>query len=360
MDDHNIVALNAEPLSRNDAAKRVDQAEIAGRVAICVALPALVFAGWFVQFWSAADWSERLLRIAPRLSVMALGFSMALVLQGCRLKARTLLVGAIIAAIGMVWLHGYAGEFEIRRLDTEMINSSLIKTRSWIQAGGRVYFHSPSNTFASGVVLLLMRLECALFAAVLLGTWIGRGAWSGWHFVTLLMFGAVSDFWINWFHVTDSMDPTALDAALRLPFVPAIGGLAGAPGFIDVLFVSAAFESARRFRMHTLSLVLGTLAGYCSGSFLGLEPSPAWTHLSMLMLACGVLAAAWPDLKLDSNAIGKLFLSVALLIFVLISLVTLQHKLNPRPERRLEEERHVRDLATPLHFITKSNVPMYS
>lgn len=319
--------------------------EFPGRVALAAGVIALFYAAWLVHLPAAAEWTGRVLRIAPRMSVFALGVFTALALQGCWLKNRVLIVGAALAGLGFIYLQSMAGQFEILKLDPGAMGPSLMRTRQWVRADEHVYFHARIETLFPGAALLLLRFESVLFAAVLLGTWIGRGAWSAWHFVTLLMFGAVCDVWLNCFPVAESGDPSMLAAVLRLPFVPALGGLSRGPAFTDIVFASAVIESGRAFRMHTLSLVLGALAGYCSGSFLGLEPSPAWTHLSMPLMACGVLAAAWPDLKMDSNGIGKMFLAVALLILALASLVTLQRKFNPAPQRRIEDLQRMRDLA---------------
>ena len=77
-----------------------------------------------------------------------------------------------------------------------------------------------------------------------------------------------------------------------------------------------------------------------------MEPTPGWTHLGMTLLACGVLAAAWPDLKLDSNAMGKMFLVVALLIMAECGLIWVEHKLNPQlPPNRNEEPEKMRNVA---------------
>ena len=324
---------------------RGDSTEFPGRLALAAAVIALFYGAWLVHLPVAAEWTGRVLRVVPRLSVFALGIFTALALQGCWLKNRVLIFGAVLAGLGLIYLQGSAGQFEIEKLDPDAIGSGLLKTRQWVRADGHVYFHARVDMLLPGAALLLLRFECALFAAVFLGTWIGRGAWSAWHFVTLLMFGGVCDVWLNCFPVAESGDPSMLAAVLRLPFLPALGGLSRGPAFTDIVFASAIFESARAFRMHTLSLALGALAGYCSGSFLGLEPSPAWTHLSMPLMAFGVLAAAWPDLKMDSNAVGKMFLAVALLILVLASLVTLQHGNNPPRQKHIEDLQRMRDLA---------------
>ncbi|MEI6236154.1 MAG: hypothetical protein WCT04_24125 [Planctomycetota bacterium] len=333
-------------------------AEYLGRVLLCVALVAVFFAVWMVQLPGVADWSGRAQRVFPRQTVFALSLFVILTIQGCRASNRTLFISGILVALGLMWTQMFAGQFEILKLDTDMISQVSSKTHTWVRADGRVFFHARSDLASVGTALLLLRFECALFTAVLFGTWLGRGAWNAWHFVALLLFGAVTDVWINWFHIADGLNPSALTPALRLPFFPALGGIAGGPGIMDIIFVSAAFESARHFRMHMLSLVLGALAGYCSGSLLGLEPIPGWTYLSMALTAFGILAAAWPDLKLDSNSVGKLFLAVSLLILLLASLVTIQHLLNPLPDRHLEEEFRVRDLANALRSVRPSILPM--
>jgi len=84
----------------------------------------------------------------------------------------------------------------------------------------------------------------------------------------------------------------------------------------------------------------------------------------MALLACGVLAAAWPDLKFDANATGKLFLAVAILIMTLSGFIALERKLNPAPPlRRPETPERLRNvaaagLAKSLHLSFTGDVPI--
>ncbi len=327
--------------------RRGAPSEFAGRLAVAASLIALFYALWLVNLPWAAEWTSRPARILPRLSVFGLGLFVALTLQGCQIRQRVLALCTVAAGLGLVWLHfNTASQFEIVKVHTDAVNARGMVARDWAGAGQGFYFHARPDMFETGAVLLLLRFGCAVFGAVFLGTWIGRGVRRPWHFVALVLFGAVCDFWLNWFHVADRVNGFSFLSVLRLPFVPVLGGISAGPAFTDLVFASAMLESARAFRLHTLSLVLGAMAGYCSGALLGLEPTPGWTHLNMALLACGVLAAAWPDLKLDSNSIGKMFLTVALLIMAECSLIWVEHKLNPQsPPNKIEELDKMRNVA---------------
>ncbi|HLX62194.1 MAG TPA: hypothetical protein VKX17_13010 [Planctomycetota bacterium] len=308
--------------------------EFAGRVALSAGLIALVFAVWMVNLQAAAGWTGLYARMAPRLSVFGMGLFTALAIQGCRVKARTLLVCAGLALAGMFALQGWANLFEVVKPSAETLAMSGGKPRDWASAGGNVYLHARPDMLGPGPALLLMRLECALFAAVFLGTWIGQGAWRAWHFVTLLMFAGVFDAWLNWQHIPESVDAASPLAVLRMPFVPALGRMTLAPAFTDIMFISAAFEASRVFRMHVFWLALGALTGYCSGGFFG--PAP---FLSMPLVAIGMIVAAWPDMKLDENSVGKAFLALALMILMLAGVRLLRIELNaPREQNAAPPE----------------------
>lgn len=316
--------------------------EFAGRVALASGVAAVVFAIWMANLPSAANWTGLYARVAPRVCVFVLGIFVALAVQGRRVKTLTLALSGTLALLGMFALQGWAGLFEIFKLQPDAV--PLVaggKTQDWSAAGGNVFFHARRDMLGPGAALLLMRFECALFAAVLIGTCIGRGVKLGWHFLTLLLFAAICDAWLNVVRAPESVDANLPFAALRLPFVPAVGRLSVAPAFTDILFVSAALEASRLFPMHTFWAALGAVTGYCSGSFFGQEPL-----FSMGLAAAGMIVAAWPYLKIDSTGLGKTFFSIALLIMTLIGLVALRHKLNPpAPQRNIREPEQMRSVA---------------
>lgn len=329
------------PSSNDAAVLKPTQGQFAGRLALSAGVIALAFAVWMVSLPSAANWIGVFGRLAPRMSVFGLGLFTALALQGARVKTRTLGICALLAVCAMLALQRWANLFEVIRAYPDAIEVAGGRPRDWSSAGGNVYIHARTQMLGPGAALLLMRLECALFAAVFLGTWMGRGVWRAWHFMTLLFFAAACDVWLNGLHVLDELDPSDPLAALRLPFVPGVGRITPAPAFTDILFVSAAFEASRLFRMHIFWLVLGAAMGYFSGGMLfQLVPM-----LSMPLLAAGMIVAAWPDMKLDQNSVGKAMLALALLILALAGLRLARHFLNLPPPNMREQEMIRRDVA---------------
>jgi hypothetical protein len=190
----------------------------------------------------------------------------------------------------------------------------------------------------AGPVLQLLRFQASLFAAVLLGTWLGRRVETSGELVVLLFCAIAGDVWLNTFRVPESVDPTHPLRLLRLPWPPAVGQLGLSPAFTDLLFLSATLEAGRALRLPTLSVVLGAVSGYCAGSFLGLEPWPAWQTwpgwpaLSMALFTSGVLLGCWPELKCKARDAGRALLLGALLLAALLAVASVQRMLSPAPE----------------------------
>ena len=312
----------------------------AGQAALACGVVVVVFAVWMANLPGAANWPG-LYRVMPRLSIFALGVFAALAVQCRRTNSLALAAGGLLALIGMLALQNWALLFEVFKLQPDAV--PLVaggKALDWTAAGGDIFFHARTDMLGPGTAVLLMRFECALFAAIFLGTWMGRGVKLSWHFLALLAFAAVSDGWLNHMRVAESVDFNDPLAALRLPFLPALGRITVAPAFTDIFFMSAALEASRLFRIHTFWIVLAAISGYLSGSLFGHEPL-----LSMPLAAMAMIFASWPHIKVDSTALGKMFLSVALLIMTLVALIALRLKLNPPPPRIMREPEQLRSVA---------------
>lgn len=306
---------------------------------------ALFFALWLLYLPAVSGSSARALRVIPRVSVFALGTLLALLFQGGAKRSgeassretpppfssAVLFSGALLAATFALLLLDHAGTFEILKVAPAALaeaREAARRTGQWSESANNLWFHARQSMFAAGPAVLLLRFGSALLAAVFLGLWTGRGARYNWQFMALIFCAAVSDAWLNAFHVTEN---SAL-IFLRLPFFPTLAGFVASPAWTDIFFASAVLESARRLQLHPASLALGAVAGYCSAAFLALEPAPGISVLSMALMGSGVMAGAWPDLKLTSTAVGKAFLTLALLILTLSGFTTLQRKLNPPPK----------------------------
>lgn len=311
-------------------------AEWIGRLVIAASLAALLLALWSPRLESAASWVDKEVRVLPRLSVFALAALCALLLQGARPSRLALLSLGLLAAAGALWLlpsytpadrlspaarlaYGFTAPEGVRGAAPELPGAQML---------------------LAGPLITLLRFELSLFAALLLGTWLGRDVKTGAHFVALLLCAIVGDIWLSTFRVPESVSATHPLNLLRIPWPPPLSHLGLSPAFADILVLSAIIESARALRFHLLSLLLGAVAGYAAASFLALEPWPAWPALSMTLFSCGVLAGCWPDLKCDVHETGRAFLLSAVLLAALIGLTTLQRKLHPVPAQPIDVSRY--------------------
>lgn len=332
------------------------------RVFITAALIALLYSIWLLNLPYACAWSPKW-RMLPRVTIFALAVIAALLLQGPRLlptlpspfetntpskqphtgplSGRMLFLGAVFAAALALILQNSSANFEMHRVAPSAVADLKEQTQltgTWSESANNLWFHAPPGEYATGTVTLLVRFECLIFAALFFGTWAGRGAREGWHFFALILCAAASDIWLTWKYPPESSGPLQTFPLLRLPFVPSIGGFCPSPTLLDVFFAAAILEAARVLRLHPLSLAFGAVAGYASAAFLALEPAPGISFLSMSLAGSGIMAGAWPDLRLDATSAGKAFFTAALLILILSASTALHHKLNPipRPEPTLD------------------------
>lgn len=319
--------------------------EQAGRVLAGVALITIVFAAWAVHLGTVAEWTMRELRVLPTLSVFALCTLVTLVVQGGRLSNRSLLYGGLSAAIFLLAIQ-YVHHPNTVWIDPAPIVEPPASTDE--HAAGEsgesplrpaeLPVYKPAVPRSIGTEWV--RFELAIFAAVLLGAWLGRGVSNSGQFVAFVMCAAAGNIWLNT-PLPSGMNPAHAvpEAAgvthplslLRIPWPPQIGLIGLSPSVTEILCFSAVLEAARQQRFHVVSIVFGAFAGFCGGSFLALDP-PAWPALPSLMCGVGTLVAGWPDLKMKAHdAVRALLIGVTLMV-ALLGLAVLRRKLAPPPE----------------------------
>jgi len=312
--------------------------EFIARVVIGASLAALLYALWSSRLDSAVSWTGKELRVLPRMSLFVLTALMALIIQGQRPREIWLLGGGFLALAAAVLLLPLAQVWDVYALPGEQFSTAFkaAAEQTWRPVG----VSTRPDAFFAGAAVQVMRFEASILAALLLGTWLGRDIRNHLHFFTLLSLAAVGDIWMSLFAVPESGDSTQLLSLLRMPWPPQIGQLSLSPAFTDLLILTAVIEAGRTLRFHMLSLVLGAVAGYCAGSFLALEPWPAWPMLSMLMMGSGVLVGCWPDLKCTASDTIRALLISSLLMLTLIGFTLLHRKLNPPSPQKVEPGRY--------------------
>jgi len=306
-------------------------AEQSGRLVIALCLVTLLFVLWTPRLEAAAGWTAKELRVLPRMSFFVLSALVALIVQGARPSRAVLLGGGLLCAAAALCLLPWA---ELWQLPVPVPKPGAAAADVAVEATDRRIM------LLAGPVLQLLRLQVSLLAAILLGTWLGRRIQASSHLVAMLCCAIAGDVWLNTFHVPDAAAATHPLRLLRLPWPPPLGHLGPGPACTDLLFLSATIEAARGLRFHMLSVVLGAVSGYCAGSFLGLDPWPAWPALSMALFTSGVLVGCWPELKCSFQDTGKALLLGALLLAALLALASLQRALTPPPEPSPSFARH--------------------
>ncbi|MCY3023528.1 MAG: hypothetical protein NTW87_31495 [Planctomycetota bacterium] len=321
---------NPSPLAEQAPALPLPPArapEFVGRLVICISLAALLYALWSPRLEAAAAWTDKELRVLPRMSVFVLGALVALILQGARPSGRALLGLGLLAAASALGLLPWA---ELWGMPAAAPDGELAADSARCASDGGV--GAGRLMLLAGPCLQWLRFEVSFFSALLLGTWLGRGIRSSSQLVMLLLCAVAGDVWLSTFHVPESAAATNPLRLLRLPWPPVVGHLGLSPAFTDLLILSATVEAGRNLQFHMLSVVLGAVAGYSAASFLALEPWPAWPALSMLMLTSGVLVACWPDLKCSARDMGRALLAGAVVLAALLAIASLHRALHPVPE----------------------------
>ncbi|HYF49634.1 MAG TPA: hypothetical protein VEJ63_09525 [Planctomycetota bacterium] len=306
-------------------------AENAARWAFVLALGVVVYAVWAPNLELAATWTEKLVRVLPRMSVFVLAALSALILSGGRPSTRALLLSG--AALGLA---------QLGLLPFAEITQPLPRSAPDAVGFGVELSPNPSgrDLLLTGAFMDVLRFELSVLSAVLLGMWLGRGLASGGHFLALLLCGIAGDVWLSSFRVPELAGNGHVLSLLRVPWPPALGNLGLSPAWTDLLILSAVITAAGAMRFHMLSVVTGAVAGYCGASFLGLGPWPAWPALSMVMCASGILIGTWPDLKCSARESAKAVAIAGVLFAILIGVTLIQSRMNPPPE--MKEENYAR------------------
>src|SRR4051812_11116013 len=79
--------------------------DLTGRLVVCSAMILLLFALWSPRLEYAAGWTQKELRILPRMSVFVVSALMALIIRGARPGSRFLLgAGALAIGLCICWL----------------------------------------------------------------------------------------------------------------------------------------------------------------------------------------------------------------------------------------------------------------
>ncbi|HYG77847.1 MAG TPA: hypothetical protein VEK08_22770 [Planctomycetota bacterium] len=303
-------------------------ADFIGRLIIAMSVVALLFAFWEPRLGQAAEWTAKELRILPRLSVFVVAGLFTLILQGARpARIVLLLLGAASLLTSFLLLPSVESSGFSQ---TELLNP--------VRPSGSV---SPAGytMMAAGHFLALLRLELAVTSALLLGMWLGRDIKNGSQMLSLLLCAIVGDVWLSLEHVTENAPASHALSLLRLPWPPPTGHLGLSPAWTDLLFLGATLEAASRLKLHTLSVVLGAVSGYCAAGFLALEPWPAWPFLTMMMFSSGVMVASWPDMEFKFDEVLRGFILATALLMFLIGLTAIQRRLSPQPEPQIDLSR---------------------
>jgi len=316
-------------------------AEAAARWVFAAALCALIYALWAPHLELAATWTEKFVRVLPRMSVFAAAALAALIVQGGRPGSKLLLIGGGMLLLVQILLLPLADLTQplpnpspggIARMRTEAADP----LRPYAETLQSAYSSGARDLLLAGAFMDLFRFELSVLSAVLLGTWLGNGLKTGGHFLTLLLCAISGDVWLSYFRVPETAGTQNVLSLLRVPWPPALGLMGLSPAWTDLLFLSAIVAAARRLGFHMLSVVLGAVAGYCGASFLALGPWPAWPALSMSMCASGILMGSWPDLKCSWRESAKAVVIAGALFIVLMGSALVQKRMSPPPEIRDE------------------------
>jgi len=273
-------------------------AEISGRAALALALIALAFALCALREPPGENAGALEGLMLPRMGAFVLAALVAGLIQGARLKNLVLLAGALLATL----------------------SAFILQT------------DPPGDGAALRLAHDLGLLETSLLAAVLWGTWLGRGLSGPGHLLAVVLCASAGDAWINLSQVPQSVGETHPLRLLRLGWPPGVGALGAAPSLLDMLFLSLYLEAARRLRFHMLSVVLGALAGYAAASLLSL--ATLRVMLALPLVGLGVLLGAWPEFRCTGKEVLLAFALAVALFLALKGFGYLRQQLHPEPVPR--------------------------
>lgn len=343
-----------QPSLDSPGVHRPPWSEQAGRIVSSAALITLVFTAWATHLNAVAEWNARELRVLPALSIFILCALVALFVQRGGLSKHVLLAGGLASSMLLLgiqhihsrnatWMDAASGIESPAIADTD--SSTLSEQHIQNESPVKVKQQPAENPIrvsarSANICTEWLRFELAVFAAILLGSWLGRGLENSGHFVAFVLCATVGNIWLNTPQVVTSNFPLAVPEAagaghplslLRIPWPPHIGQIGLSPLLTEILCFSAVLEAAHNMRFHIASILFGTFAGYCGGSFFALDP-PTWPALPALLCGLGTLVASWPDLKIKATDAVRALLVGVTLMAALLGLTLLRRRISPPPE----------------------------
>lgn len=305
------------------------------RLMLCAALPvlaAVLWALWWAGQGAAVSFQALLIAVAARrVSWLAAGLAAAALVQaGAPPVGRLLLGGAAAVLLGWAALPEVAAN------------------GAWSAGGAGGAGRAGSEVLAAWREL--WRWEAVFFAAVFLGTALGRTVRSGGGLVALLLCGAVGEAWLR---VLRQAGPLSAAHPVRLLFFSrtAAGGSLSAA---DLLFAAAALEAARRLRFSRLGMVAGALLGGVAATFAAAAAGRAGAFFpmpSLWLIAAGIVTALWEELRCSGRELLKAAAAALVLSAAMSGLFYLSRTLNPppplQPQRTYRLARAARELPFP-------------
>ncbi len=307
-------------------------AQLAATVILALALSMLLFALWDGRVPAVAQWTAREWRVLPCVSIYLVTAVMALCIQSAIPNERLVLYAGLLALSTSVALLSLRPEPAPR---TPTFERRSIKGEPAPPEKAEVAEKVRGIRAAPTTVFNFIGFAAALFSAVLLGTWLGRGMRQPLHFLMLVLCAVSGNAWMA--TVGLGHDPAASYASSGVLSLLSIPWPSGAPAnfcptVLELLVLCTVLEGARVLKLHRFSMFLGAGAGYCGGAFLALDPWPAWPVPGVLMCASGILIASWPDLRITRRDVLKSILASLSLLVVLLALTVLRQRLVPEPE----------------------------
>ena len=314
-------------------------AAFVSRLIAALAITMIAFAVCTPYFSAATQWIAREWRVLPAFSVFVLTSVVAVIVQGARAPARMIFYsGALCAALALLLpaLMGPAERNDIALSVTMVAPRAAAADREHTD---KTDHEEPRAEAASAAGGLMQRRDASrdwlcfaasLFSAVLLGTLLGRGIAAPLHFLAFLLCAVVGNAWLTQMHVLSGAGGgiSGLQDLIRLPWPTPSSGRIGLT-CLEAGVIAATLEAARHLRLHLLSILCGSAAGFCGGAFLALEPWPGWVVMPAIMTGMGTAIAAWPDLRFTRRDTAQALLCAMSLLVALTGLVLIRRHIAP-------------------------------